>query len=107
MRHRLANPSNAFVRGITLRTPGVAIRDVRIGAARVVDPLAWETPPCRLRIDGDSAEITFHRPDNWARFGFDIDHKLSADTLLNFSVHAAGIGPSSDVSAALSIRRAF
>ncbi|GBL24545.1 hypothetical protein EMGBS6_13300 [Opitutia bacterium] len=42
-----------------------------------------------------------------ARFGFDIDHKLSADTLLNFSVHAAGIGPSSDVSAALSIRRAF
>jgi len=42
-----------------------------------------------------------------ARFGFDIDHKLSADTLLNFSVHAAGIGPSSDVSAALSIRRSF
>jgi probable HAF family extracellular repeat protein len=42
-----------------------------------------------------------------ARFGFDIDHNLSADTLLNFSVHAAGIGPSSDVSAALSIRRAF
>ena len=42
-----------------------------------------------------------------ARFGFDIDHKLSADTLLNFSIHAAGIGPSSDVSAALSIRRAF
>jgi len=44
---------------------------------------------------------------NQARFGFDIDHKLSADTLLNFSVHAAGVGPSSDVSAALSIRRAF
>ena len=44
---------------------------------------------------------------NQARFGFDIDHKLSADTLLNFSVHAAGIGPSSDVSAALSVRRAF
>jgi len=44
---------------------------------------------------------------NQARFGFDIDHKLSADTLLNFSVHAAGTGPSSDVSAALSIRRAF
>jgi probable HAF family extracellular repeat protein len=42
-----------------------------------------------------------------ARFGFDIDHKLSADTLLNFSVHATGTGPSSDVSAALSIRRAF
>lgn len=44
---------------------------------------------------------------NQARFGFDIDHKLSADTLLNFSVHAAGIGPSSDVSAAISVRRAF
>ena len=44
---------------------------------------------------------------NQARFGFDVDHRLSADTLLNFSVHAAGIGPSSDVSAALSIRRAF
>ena len=44
---------------------------------------------------------------NQARFGFDVDHKLSADTLLNFSVHAAGIGPSSDLSAALSIRRAF
>jgi probable HAF family extracellular repeat protein len=44
---------------------------------------------------------------NQARFGFDVDHKLSADTLLNFSVHAAGIGPSSDVSAALSLRRAF
>ena len=44
---------------------------------------------------------------NQARFGFDIDHKLSADTLLNFSVHAAGTGSSSDLSAALSIRRAF
>ena len=44
---------------------------------------------------------------NQARFGFDIDHKLSADTLLNFSVHAAGTGPTSDVSAALSVRRAF
>jgi uncharacterized protein with beta-barrel porin domain len=44
---------------------------------------------------------------NQARFGFDVDHKLSVDTLLNFSVHAAGTGPSSDVSAALSVRRAF
>ncbi len=42
-----------------------------------------------------------------ARLGFEVDHKLSADTLLNFSVHAAGIGPSSDISAALSLRRAF
>lgn len=44
---------------------------------------------------------------NQARFGFEVDHKLSVDTLLNFSIHAAGVGPSSDVSAALSIRRAF
>jgi probable HAF family extracellular repeat protein len=44
---------------------------------------------------------------NQARFGFDIDHKLSADTLLNLSLHAAGSGPSSDFAAALSIRRAF
>jgi probable HAF family extracellular repeat protein len=42
-----------------------------------------------------------------ARFGFEVDHRLSADTLLNLSVHAAATGPSSDVSAALSIRRAF
>ena len=44
---------------------------------------------------------------NQARFGFDIDHKLSADTLLNLSLHAAGTGPSADFAAALSIRRAF
>jgi hypothetical protein len=44
---------------------------------------------------------------NQARFGFDVDHKLSADTLLNLSLHAAGNGPSSDFAAALSVRRAF
>ena len=44
---------------------------------------------------------------NQARFGLDVDHKLSADTLLNLSLHAAGTGPSSDFQAALSIRRAF
>ena len=44
---------------------------------------------------------------NQARFGFDIDHKLSADTLLNLSLHAAGTGPSADFAAALSVRRAF
>jgi len=42
-----------------------------------------------------------------ARFGFEVDQKLSADTLLNLSFHAAGNGPSSDFAAALSIRRAF
>jgi uncharacterized protein with beta-barrel porin domain len=44
---------------------------------------------------------------NQARFGFDIDHKLTSDTLVNFSAHAAGFGEQPDVSAALSIRRAF
>ncbi len=72
MRHRLNNDSHAFVRAIHLRTPGVAIRDVRIGCARVAQPLAWGTPACRLQIDGDSATLWFHRPDNWARFAFDI-----------------------------------
>lgn len=42
-----------------------------------------------------------------ARFGFDVDRKLSADTLLNFSVHAAGYGQAHDVSGSLSLRRAF
>ena len=42
-----------------------------------------------------------------ARFGFDIDHKLSADTLLNISMHFTGIGEAPDVSGAISIRRAF
>ena len=42
-----------------------------------------------------------------ARFGFDIDHKLSADTLLNVSVHFTGVGEAPDASGAISIRRAF
>ena len=42
-----------------------------------------------------------------ARFGFDIDHKLSAETLLNVSVRFTGIGEAPDVSGAISIRRAF
>jgi hypothetical protein len=36
-----------------------------------------------------------------------VDHKLTADTMLNLSVHVSGVGPSADVSGALSIRRAF
>lgn len=72
MRHRLHNDSHAFVQAIHLRTPGVPIADVRIGCARAAQPLAWDTPACRLAIDGDSAVLTFHRPDNWARFGLDI-----------------------------------
>ena len=46
------------------------------------------------------------RPD-CVRFGFDVDHKLSADTLLNVSAHASTVGEAHDVSAAVSIRRAF
>jgi len=72
MRHRLNNDSHSFVRAIHLRTPGVPIQDVRIGCSRVMQPLAWDTPACRLAIDGDSATLHFHRPDNWARFAFDI-----------------------------------
>jgi uncharacterized protein with beta-barrel porin domain len=41
------------------------------------------------------------------RFGFDVDHKLSADTLLNISAHVSTVGEAHDVSAAISIRRAF
>ena len=43
----------------------------------------------------------------YRRFGFDVDHKLSADTLLNISAHASTVGEAHDVSAAISIRRAF
>jgi probable HAF family extracellular repeat protein len=42
-----------------------------------------------------------------ARVGLDVDHKLSADTLLNFSVFASGFGQAHDVSGSLSLRRAF
>jgi probable HAF family extracellular repeat protein len=56
-----------------------------------------------LPFDVDGAAVTA----NQARFGLDVDHKLAPDTMLNFTVHAAGVGPSADVSGALSIRRAF
>ena len=49
---------------------------------------------------------TAPRPD-CVRFGFDVDHKLSADTLLNVSAHVSTVGEAHDVSAAISIRRAF
>ncbi len=42
-----------------------------------------------------------------ARVGLDVDHKLSADTLINLSIHAAGFGQAHDVSGSLSLRRAF
>ena len=46
------------------------------------------------------------RPD-CVRFGFDVDHKLSENTLLNLSAHVSTVGEEHDVSAAISIRRAF
>lgn len=42
-----------------------------------------------------------------ARFGVDVDHKLDDKTTLSFTVHAAGVGESPDVSGAVSLRRAF
>jgi probable HAF family extracellular repeat protein len=41
------------------------------------------------------------------RFGFDVDHKLNENTLLNVSAHVATVGEAHDVSAAISVRRAF
>ena len=41
------------------------------------------------------------------RFGFDVDHKLNANTLLNISAPVSTVGEAHDVSAAVSIRRAF
>lgn len=71
MRHRLHNDQHAFVHAIQLRTPGQALRELRVGVARSHEPLAWTTPACRVQIDGDSATVAFDRPDNWARFAFD------------------------------------
>ena len=56
--------------------------------------------------------IAFNQPGvaprkDCVRFGFDVDHKLSADTLLNISAHVSTVGEAHDVSAAISIRRAF
>ena len=45
--------------------------------------------------------------NNYVRFGFDIDRKLNENTLLNISAHTSTIGEEQDVSAAISIRRAF
>lgn len=42
-----------------------------------------------------------------ARFGFDLDYLMNAQTTLSFTVHAAGRGESADVSGAVSLRKAF
>lgn len=41
------------------------------------------------------------------RVGLDVDHKLNANTLLNFSMHTSSVGETPDFSTSLSIRRAF
>ena len=41
------------------------------------------------------------------RIGLDVDYALDAQTTLSFTVHAAGVGESPDVSGAISLRRAF
>jgi hypothetical protein len=43
----------------------------------------------------------------WGRFGFDIDHKMNATTVLNFSVHASTRGDAFDTAFALSLRKGF
>lgn len=92
MKHRLSNDTHAFVRGVQLRTPGVAIRELRIGVSRAWEPLNWDTPACRVDITGDSAELVFDRPDNWARFAFEVvavDTSLAPVAPLGRLVHAA------------------
>jgi probable HAF family extracellular repeat protein len=42
-----------------------------------------------------------------ARFGFDLDYLMDANTTLSFTVHAAGRGEAADVSGAVSLRRGF
>jgi probable HAF family extracellular repeat protein len=42
-----------------------------------------------------------------ARFGFDLDYLMDAQTALSLTVHSAGRGESPDVSGAVSLRRAF
>lgn len=43
----------------------------------------------------------------WARLGFDLDHRLDAVTVINFTVHASTRGDAFDVAGALSLRRGF
>jgi outer membrane autotransporter protein len=74
------------------------------------------------RFDGNQSGLSGSDIDNGAlpfsvageaitrdqvNFGLDIDHKLSADTLLNMSIHFTGKGEAPDVSGMISIRRAF
>ena len=100
-------------------------KEGRLGltASRQVDPSTKVLLSAEVihRFDGDAPALTgtdltnslaFSAPGvaptrDQVRVGLDVDHKLSADTLLNLSLHAAGTGPSPDFQAALSLRRAF
>jgi len=53
----------------------------------------------------DVAGASIH--SNQARLGIDVDHKVNPTTMLNFSAHVTSIGEAPDVSAAVSLRRAF
>ena len=84
------------------------IEDIVLGATQQRGELGGNVSRCVALLAGlpfsvAGAAITRDQ----ARFGFDIDHKLSADTLLNVSMHFTGIGEAPDVSGAISIRRAF
>jgi probable HAF family extracellular repeat protein len=63
-------------------------------------------------VDVDHGDLPFVlagsriTPDQ-GRLGLDIDHKLTAETLLSLSLHFSSAGETSDFAAALSLRRAF
>lgn len=44
---------------------------------------------------------------NQVRFGLDIDHRIDASTMVDFSLHYASEGRSPDISGAISLRHAF
>jgi probable HAF family extracellular repeat protein len=73
------------------------------------------------RFDNDAAPLTatditstltlaLPTPDpvrDQARLGMDIDFKIDAKTVMSFTVHAASVGESPDISGAISMRRTF
>lgn len=56
--------------------------------------------------------LDFSVPDTrtkrtWGRLGLDIDHRLSADTVISLTLHASSEGDAFDTAAALSVRKGF
>lgn len=78
-RYQLPNPGLGFVRGLVLRWPGARLLDVRVGAGRAPQPQHWEQPSYRLQRQGDTAELVFDRPDNWAQFSIELLAEPPAD----------------------------